>query len=106
MHDNLSSHKSECIYQTMQRAGHNVICRSPYRPDIAPFEWAFDQLACSIRKHWYLIHNETDLIKQIRLVIDKCIGMGGFDTLFQKCKYLCDGDEGGGGQGRVDSIKY
>lgn len=93
MHDNLSSHKSECIYQTMQRAGHNVICRPPYRPDIAPIEWAFDQLACSIRKRWYLIHNETDLIKQIRLVIDKRIGMGGFDKLFQNCKYLCDGEE-------------
>ena len=77
----------------MQRAGHNVICRPPYRPDIAPIEWAFDQLACSIRKRWYLIHNETDLIKQIRLVIDKRIGMGGFDKLFQNCKYLCDGEE-------------
>ena len=52
MHDNLSSHKSDLVHALMGNAGHSVICRPPYRPDIAPIEYAFDMIACKIRHKW------------------------------------------------------
>ena len=91
MHDRLSSHLSDLVYDTVRASGHDVIPRPPYRPNCAPIEWVFDQLACSIRRRWELIHNEDDLIHQIRLVIEKRIDLGGFNDLFIKCGYRYDG---------------
>lgn len=94
MHDNLSSHKSEEIYVTMEEAGHNVICRPPYRPNEAPIEFVFDQLACEIRRRWERINNIKDLKKEIRRVIDTRAGMGGFNDLFKSLGYLNEGERG------------
>ena len=93
MHDNLQSHKSDEIYDTMDAAGHGVICRPPYRPNEAPIEFAFDQLACEIRRRWNKIRNEEQLIKEIRDVIDTRTGMGGFNDLFKDCGYWNEDDE-------------
>lgn len=94
MHDNLSSHKAEEIYVTMEGAGHNVICRPPYRPNEAPIEFVFDQLACEIRRRWERINNIKDLKKEIRDVIDTRSGMGGFDELFKALGYLNEEERG------------
>ena len=90
MHDNLSAHKSDVIYDLVDKAGHSVICRPPYRPNEAPIEWVFDQVACEIRRRWEIIKDEKDLIKEVRKVIDGRAGIGGFDDLFQKCNYKYD----------------
>ena len=92
MHDNLAAHKSNSIYDLVDKYGHRVICRPPYRPNEAPIEWAFDQLACETRRRWRKINNDRDLIKEIRKVIDTRAGMGGFNDLFIKCGYKYDGE--------------
>ena len=92
MHDNLSSHKADDIYEAMDAAGHDVICRPPYRPNEAPIEFAFDQLTCEIRRRWERITNEKILIKEIHTIIDTRAGMGGFDKLFRDCGYLNPGE--------------
>ena len=89
--DRGTSALSDLVYDTVRASGHDVIPRPPYRPNCAPIEWVFDQLACSIRRRWELIRNEDDLIHQIRLVIEKRIGLGGFNDLFIKCGYRYDG---------------
>ena len=90
LHDNLNSHKSPEIYDLMDKAGHGVLCRPPYRPNEAPIEWVFDQLACEVRRRWEIINNEYDLVREIRDVIDTRAGLGGFNDLFIKCGYGYD----------------
>jgi hypothetical protein len=92
MHDNLSSHKADDIYEAMDSAGHEVICRPPYRPNEAPIEFAFDQLACEVRRRWEKITTEKELIKEIHDIIKTRAGMGGFDKLFRDCGYLNPGE--------------
>jgi transposase len=94
MHDNLPSHKTDAVFARIHNAGHEVICRPPYRPHIAPIEFAFNMLACSLRDRWEQIKNEEQLIKAIHEIIDNRIGMGGFDELFQRCGYRYDSEEG------------
>jgi len=92
MHDNLTSHKADDIYEVMDSAGHEVICRPPYRPNEAPIEFAFDQLACEVRRRWDRITTESILIKEIHNIIRTRAGMGGFDKLFRDCGYLNPGE--------------
>jgi len=94
MHDNLPSHKTNAVYARIHNAGHEVICRPPYRPHIAPIEYAFNMLGCALRDRWEQIKNEEQLIKAIHFIIDNRIGMGGFDKLFQRCGYIYDSEEG------------
>ena len=92
MHDNFISHKTDEVYELFFRAGHTVICRVPYRPDEAPIEVVFNMLKCEIRRRWFMINNEVDLIAQIHDIIKTRAGMSGFDQLFVKCGYRCETD--------------
>ena len=87
MHDNLSLHKSDLVHALVESAGHSVICRPPYRPDIAPIEYAFDMIACEIRRRWQKITSIRKLMREIQVVINERIGMGGFHDLFVKLGY-------------------
>ena len=92
MHDNLSSHKADEVYDAFYGAGHKVICRVPYRPDEAPIEFVFDMLKCEIRRRWQRINNEVDLIREIHDIIKTRAGMSSFDKLFKKCGYRAEID--------------
>lgn len=92
MHDNLAAHKTDSVTARIYNAGHKVICRPPYRPHIAPIEFAFNMLTCSLRDRWQQIKNEAHLIAAIQDIIDNRIGMGGFDKLFQDCGYTYDSE--------------
>ena len=93
MHDNLPAHKTDAVYARIYHAGHEVICRPPYRPHIAPIEFAINMLACSLRDMWEQIKNEEQLIKSINEVITKRVGMKEFGRLFKRCGYKYDSDE-------------
>ena len=84
----LSSNKSDEVVETIYSRGHRVICRVPYRPNEAPIEWAFDQLACEIRRRWNVIKTEEDMVREIHNIIASRAGMGGFDDLFKDCGYV------------------
>ena len=92
LHDNLSSHKADEVYDLIYGAGHEVICRPPYRPDEAPIEIVFDQVACEIRRRWERINDQDDLIYNIRDIIDTRAGMGGINKLFKLCGYRNEDD--------------
>lgn len=87
MHDNLTSHKADEVVDAIYTRGHRVLCRVPYRPNEAPIEWVFDQLACEVRRRWAVIKTEEDLVKQIHNIIESRAGLGGFDDLFKDCGY-------------------
>lgn len=87
LHDNLASHKSPEVVAAVYERGHQVKCRVPYRPHEAPIEWAFDMIACEIRRRWESIQNESQLIDAVHDIIRTRRGLGGFDDLFKKCGY-------------------
>ena len=68
MHDNFSSHKSDEIAYVIQKYGHIVICRVPYRTKEAPIEFAFNMLVEEIMSVWANIKNEKQLITEINNV--------------------------------------
>lgn len=96
LNDNLSSHLADEVYDTVYSEGHRITCRVPYRPHEAPIEFAFDQLACELRRRWHLIKDEKQLINNIHDILQNKTGMGGFNDLFKRCGYIYDGEPDGG----------
>jgi hypothetical protein len=85
MHDNLSAHKSDRVYDGVHMRGHRITCRPPYRPHCGPVEFAIDQIACAIRDRCFQINSIHDLVYQIQVVAGTCVT--GIDDLFAKCGY-------------------
>ena len=88
MHDNLSSHKSDEIVESIYRRGHSVICRVPYRPHEAPIEFTFNMFAEELRGRWSKIKTEEQLVDHMHRILQSRAGMGGFNQLFIDCGYI------------------
>jgi len=88
MHDNLSSHKADEVFDTIHSRGHRVICRVPYRPNEAPIEFVFDMVSCEVRRRWAEIQDENQLHENICDILDNRLGLDGFDELFRNCGYV------------------
>ena len=91
MWDGLSVHNTNLVLQTIQgRQSHHVfhtVTRPPYRPKIAPVEYAFCELACELNKrvqpHWTIVQLRTNIVD-----ILSNIGMNGkFRNTFIHCGY-------------------
>ena len=64
--DNLSSHCSPIIHQTVEgQFGHTIIRRPPYKPADAPIEYIFCQLMHELQSRTYDCNNLVELIQQI-----------------------------------------
>jgi len=92
MWDGLSTHNTPYVIQTIQgRASHNifhVVTRPPYRPNIAPIEYIFCELACEldkrIKRNWTVWDLRDNIIE-----IMNTIGFDGkFNNTFNHCGYL------------------
>ena len=83
--DNLSSHCSPLIHQTVEgNFGHIIIRRPPYKPSDAPIEYIFCQLIVGLQFRTFQLSNIPDLMHAIQVVVTN---LKGFDNLFQKLGY-------------------
>lgn len=83
--DNLRSHCSPIIHQTVEgEYGHIIIRRPPYKPSDAPIEYVFCHLICELQGRTYNINNLNELIHSIQLVVTN---LRGFNNTFNKLGY-------------------
>ena len=85
MWDNLSSHCSPIIHQTVEgRFNHLIIRRPPYKPSDAPIEYVFCSLICELKQQTFQFDNLAQLIHAIHVVVTH---LNGFDSTFHKLGY-------------------
>ena len=83
--DNLSSHCSPIIHQTVEGDfGHLIVRRPPYKPSDAPIEYIFCSLICELQSRTFTTNNVNELIHAIQLVV---ANLSGFDNTFNKLGY-------------------
>ena len=83
--DNLSSHCSPIIHQTIEgEFGHTIIRRPPYKPADAPIEYVFCQLVHELQSRTFDINNVPELINAIQNIV---ASLNGFDNTFNKLGY-------------------
>ena len=83
--DNLSSHCSPIIHQTVEgEYGHLIIRRPPYKPSDAPIEYIFCQLVCELQTRCFQCNSLVQLINAIQVVITN---LNGFNNTFRKLGY-------------------
>ena len=84
MHDNLRSHLTVRITNTIHAAGHRVVPRPPYRPCDAPCEFAFNTLQCELDQRAQFINTAADLAREVGNILQ---GLGPMDAYFVHCGY-------------------
>ena len=83
--DNLSSHCSPIIHQTVEgEFGHLIIRRPPYKPADAPIEYIFCQLVQQLQLRTFEMNNIVELIQAVQNVVAI---LGGFNSTFDKLGY-------------------
>ena len=83
--DNLSSHCSPIIHQTVEgQYGHTIIRRPPYKPSDAPIEYIFCQLVSELQSRTFQLNNLVELIHAIQVVVTN---LNGFNNTFHKIGY-------------------
>ena len=83
--DNLTSHCSPIIHQTVEgEFGHLIVRRPPYKPSDAPIEYIFCSLVCALQTRTFHINNMPELINAIQLVVTN---LNGFNATFNKLGY-------------------
>ena len=83
--DNLGSHTSPVVHQTVEADyGHIIMRRSAYRPADEPIEYVFCQLADRLRDRCHTIRNLLRLVNAINCIIGQ---LRGFDETFDHVGY-------------------
>ena len=95
LRDNLSAHKTTLVYQTVEgREGPNrfrIVCRPPYRPQIAPIEYPIYDIAYELERRIDR-HDNTNTMEQMIYNIVATVGNNGnFDNTFDHCGYTING---------------
>jgi transposase len=85
MMDNLSSHRTQIVTETIEQYSHVRLLRPAYSPDYAPIENAFSKVKAFLRAHRYGLTEEnlpTLIAEAIQTItIDDCAGW------FRNCGY-------------------
>ena len=66
--DNLSSHHSPLVANTVHGHGHLSVPRAPYHPWDGAIEYIFNRIDQGLQTLLHLIHSEADLYHYIRLI--------------------------------------
>ena len=78
--DNLSSHCSPIIHQTVEGTyNHLIVRRPPYKPSDAPIEYIFCQLVGALQSRTFDCNNLNELINAIQQVVTN---LRGFENTF------------------------
>jgi hypothetical protein len=86
MWDNLNSHLSAVVTNTVYAAGHTIMTRAPYRPCDGPIEYVFNQLQQELTKRLYLVKNDADLVREVTNIVMN-ITAAAIDNTFRHCGY-------------------
>lgn len=90
MCDNLAAHFTDNVAQAaLAAAGHRLLARPPYSPDMAPIESTFAQI-----KHWLRAHTDYINAKNFREAIEMAIMSIGVDDCrgyYQNTHYFVPG---------------
>ena len=89
--DNLRSHLTPLVYNTVEHRGGDIrfeiVRRPPYQPKFGPTEYVFCQVAMRLQRlvqpNWTL----EDLRQNLNTVFANVGCDGGFDRIFQHCGY-------------------
>ena len=83
--DNLSSHCSPIIHQTVEgEFGHQIVRRPPYKPSDAPIEYFFCSLICDLKNRTFHTNNLNELVHAIQVSVTN---LKGFNNTFNKLGY-------------------
>ena len=83
--DNLSSHCSPVIHQTVEgEFDHLIVRRPPYKPSDAPIEYIFCSLICDLQTKTFETNNLVELIHAIQVSVTN---LRGFNNTFEKLGY-------------------
>lgn len=85
MWDNLSSHLSTTVHNTVTFAGHRVLRRPPYRPSDGPIEYVFNQVQIQLTRRMYDIKNDNDLKRVMTSILSN---LRGIEATFVHCGYV------------------
>jgi hypothetical protein len=80
--DNLTSHLSPLVVNTVTAHGHLSVPRAPYHPWDGPIEYIFNRIDQGLQTLLHLIHSEADLYHYIRLIFGT---LDQFDATFAHC---------------------
>ena len=83
--DNLTSHCSPIIHQTVEGEFEHLIIRRPsYKPSDAPIEYVFCNLMQELQTRTFEVNNLVQLVQAIQNVV---ANLGGFNNTFNKLGY-------------------
>ncbi len=82
--DNLTSHHSPVVVNSVYAAGHRIVPRPPYRPCDGPIEYVFNQLEQRLKDKLYVIRSDVDLVHWVNIIV---MNLSGFDATFVHCGY-------------------
>jgi transposase len=84
MWDNLNSHKTAQVANTVARAGHTVVARPPYRAVDAPVEYVIGLIQKKVHANMYAITSEADLVAHVTAAVSN---IGNLNAFFVHCGY-------------------
>ena len=85
MWDNLSSHCSPIVHQTIKGTyNHHITRCPPYKPSDAPIKYIFCSLISELKIRTFEFSNLNELIHAIQVVVTS---LTGFDNTFNKLGY-------------------
>ena len=84
--DNLSSHHSVLVVNSVYGAGHRILPRPPYRPVDGPVEYVIHTIEEKLKKRTRYITDDASLYQQIRAVVAN-FDIASIDRYFANCGY-------------------
>lgn len=84
MWDNLSSHNHPHIYNLIHSAGHVIVPRPPYSPDLAPIEFVFNTIEKNLENEHYYVNNENEFVCHLQRIVG---ALDNFERYFNHCGY-------------------
>ena len=84
LHDNLATHHSARVTNTIRLTGHQVLPRPAYRPTDGPIEFAINTIEKELTGRILHIMDDSDLYRELQSVVT---GLRGFDAYFAHCCY-------------------
>lgn len=84
MWDNLNLHMSRAVYDLIENAGHEAICRPLWCPADGSIEYVFNQIGVELQKYAGKVKTLEKLMEKIKLIVQN---LPPFDSLFKKLGY-------------------
>ena len=84
MWDNVSCHNHPHIFSIIHAAGHLVVPRPPYSPELAPIELVFNTFETELENEHYFVNSENEFVNHLQIIVGS---QQGFEIYFHHCGY-------------------